>query len=66
MGFAKRTSDLAEGLRKLVAGALLGYSDNVTKALPSPSVIKRTTLGSRLSPGHGKSPGSKRKWIGMF
>ena len=41
----KRTLGLAEGLRKLVAGALLGYSDNFTKTSLSPSVKKRTTLG---------------------
>ena len=66
MGFAKRTSHLAEGLRKLVAGALLGYSDNVSKTSLSPSVKKRTTLGSRLSPGHRKTPGPKRKRIGFW
>ena len=58
----KRTLGLAEGLRKLVAGALLGYYDKVTKTSPfhrTGLVTKTARLGSRLGPGHRRSPGSK-------
>ena len=64
LGSLKRTSDLAEDLRKLVAGDLLGYSDNVTKTSLSPSVKKRTTLGSRLRLAIGTTPAttSQHEW----